>query len=200
MSRDHLFLVRHGETVHNVARIAQGWQDSELSEHGQMQVEKLAQRLAAYRPDALYSSSLGRALTTAEAIANATGLEVQPLDDLREMNYGNWEGKSFLDVRRDDRALYEQWVEDADAPCPEGESHNDVRRRITRALESVEGARPILVTHGTAIRVAVTALLDIDVMHARSFAQDNAALNLFLWRGERWVMKLWNDSTHWGAP
>jgi broad specificity phosphatase PhoE len=52
------------------------------------------------------------------------------LDELREMNYGGWEGRSFLDVRRDDEEIYQRWIADEEATCPSGESHADVRRRL----------------------------------------------------------------------
>jgi len=199
---EHLILVRHGETMHNVAGIAQGWNDSALSERGERQVRRLAERLVSFRPDALFSSSLERAMTTARAIAGVTGLEIQPLDELREMNYGGWEGRSYLDIRRDDAAIYARWIDDPDCPCPEGESHNDVLRRIRAALEKIEASpngttlRPVLVTHGTAIRVGATALLDLPVTASRQFAQDNASLNVFIRRGKRYVLKTWNDTSH----
>lgn len=196
---EQLILIRHGETVHNVAGIAQGWNDSELSERGQRQVQLLAQRLRDAGVTAIYSSPLGRARATAEAIAAITNLEVQLLDELREMSYGGWEGRSFLDVRRDDEAAYQRWISDAEAACPGGESHMDVRRRLERAFATINSARPVIVTHGTAIRIAATALMDLPVMASRSFAQDNAAMNLFVKRGGRWVLKVWNDSTHCGA-
>lgn len=193
---EQLILVRHGQTVHNVAGIAQGWNDSELSEKGREQVVRLAERLARLGVTALYSSPLGRAITTAEAIRDATGLEIVPLDDLREMNYGSWEGRSFLDIRRDDQETYERWIADGECRCPEGESHGDVRRRLERAFATLDSPRPVVVAHGTAIRIAVTALLDVPVMSARGFAQDNAALNIFVRRMDRWVLKVWNDTTH----
>ena len=193
---DQLFLVRHGQTVKNLAGIAQGWSDSELSDEGREQVRRLAQRLANAGATALYSSTLGRALSTAEAIREVTGLEIIPLDDLREMNYGGWEGRSFLDVRRQDEAIYRQWIADENCPCPEGESHADVRRRLERAFASIDSERPIVVTHGTAIRIAATALMNVPVMTARHFAQDNAALNVFVRRRELWVLKTWNDTSH----
>jgi broad specificity phosphatase PhoE len=189
-----LILVRHGETLHNVAGIAQGWNDSALSDRGNEQVRRLAERIVKLQPTALYSSPLGRALSTAEAIAEATGLEVQTVDELREMGYGNWEGKSFLDVRRDDEAIYQKWISDPSCPCPNGESHDDVRRRLARAFERIDSERPVIVTHGTAIRVAATALLDLPVMASRHFAQDNAAVNVFVWRQDRWVLKVWNHA------
>lgn len=193
---EQLILVRHGQTVHNVAGIAQGWNDSELSEQGRDQVRKLAERLARFGATALYSSPLGRAMSTAEAIRAVTGLEIIPLDDLREMNYGRWEGRSFLDVRREDEEIYERWIADGECRCPEGESHADVRRRLERAFSAIDSPRPLVVAHGTAIRIAATALLEVPVMSARHFAQDNAALNVFVRRMERWVLKVWNDTTH----
>ena len=189
-----LILVRHGETLHNVAGIAQGWNDSALSDKGNEQVRKLAERIAEMQPTALYSSPLGRAMSTAEAIAEATGLAIQTNEDLREMGYGAWEGRSFLDVRSEYRSIYEQWIADPECPCPNGESHADVRRRVERALAGINSDRPVLVTHGTAIRIAVTALLNLPVMASRHFAQDNAALNVFVWRQDRWVLKVWNQT------
>ena len=199
---DQLVLVRHGETVHNAAGIAQGWNDSALSERGTLQVLGLGERLARLKPTALFSSPLSRALATAQAIADATGLEIRTLDELREMNYGGWEGKSFLDVRRDDEEIYRRWIDDADCPCPGGESHNDLRARMERAFRAIEASangqplRAVAVSHGTAIRVAATALLDVPTMTSRHFAQDNAAVNLFVRRGDRMVMKVWNDTSH----
>src|SRR5438477_7748003 len=191
---EKLILVRHGETVLNVQGIAQGWNDSALSPRGEEQVTRLAARLAKENVDAIISSPLGRALSTANVIASAIGLEVTTLDELREMNYGGWEGRSFLDVRRDDAETYERWIADGDCRCPGGESHNDVRRRFENALEKIQASRPVLVTHGTAIRIAVTVLLELPVLASRHFAQDNAAMNVFLRRGDRWVMKLWNET------
>lgn len=193
MSRQ-LILVRHGQTVDNVAGIAQGWNDSALSELGQEQVQRLATRIAELKPTALYSSPLGRALATAEAIAAKTGLPITQLDDLREMSYGGWEGRSFLDVRREEEAAYQRWINDAEASCPSGESHAAVRRRLERALGQIHGERPVIVTHGTAIRIAVTALLEVPVLTARHFAQDNAAMNIFVWRNGHWVLKVWNQT------
>lgn len=201
---DQLILIRHGETVHNVAGIAQGWNDSALSENGARQAERLATRIASLNATELYSSPLGRALTTAQRIADAASLEVTPLDDLREMSYGEWEGKSFLDVRRDYANDYERWIADADHPCPAGESHNDVKRRMLRAFDEIEsrgngsGRRVVIVTHGTAIRIGATALLNVPVSAARQFAVDNASINVFIRRADRFVLKLWNDTTHCG--
>lgn len=196
---EQLILVRHGETLHNVAGIVQGWGDSALSELGQQQVQRLAGRVAALRPNAIFSSPLDRAMATARPIAAATSLQIQTLDDLREICLGDWEGLSYADVRRDHEAAFRRWIDDPDAVCPQGESHNDVLRRMQRAFEHIAASgngqplRAVVVTHGTAIRIAATALLNLPVTASRRFAQDNAAVNIFTRRGERWILRLWND-------
>jgi broad specificity phosphatase PhoE len=194
---EQLIFVRHGETVHNVDGIAHGWNDSALSPRGERQVAALAERVAAMEVDALYSSTLNRALSTARAIAKLTNHPITTLAELREMNYGTWEGQSFIDVRRNDEETYRRWIDDGDVPCPNGESHNDVRRRIEAAVALMEGRRVVAVSHGTAIRIAATALLQLPVGAARHFAQDNASVNIFVRRGDKFVVKLWNDTSHY---
>ena len=194
---EQLILVRHAETEHNVAGIVQGWSDSALSERGRRQTRALASRVAGLEPNAIFSSPLERAMTMARAIAEATGLDIVALDDLREINLGQWEGQSYLDVRRADPESVRRWRDDPDWACPEGESHNDVLERMKRAFAAAAATtRPVIVTHGTAIRVGATFLLNAPVLTSRHLAQDNASINLFIGRGERMILKLWNDTTH----
>ena len=195
-----LILVRHGETVDNLRRVAQGWSDSELSDRGRAQVQQLAHRLTTLAPTALYSSTLPRAVSTARAISEITGLAPMFLDELKEMNCGDWEGSSFDTLRENNPELYAAWSRDPHLPCPSGESFHDVLLRFRRALSRIEaeggGDCPVLVSHGTAIRIAATELLGLPLGVARHFAQDNAAINIFELRPERVVLRTWNDATH----
>jgi broad specificity phosphatase PhoE len=199
---ENLILVRHGETVLNAAGIAQGWNDSALSDLGQRQVRALAERIKPLGITAIFSSPLGRAMSTAQVIAEATGLPITTLDDLREMGYGEWEGMRFIEVRQQYAEHYAKWVDDPDYACPGGESHRDLLNRMERAFAHIEKTsnderqRVVVVTHGTAIRVGATSLLGAPLSTARHLAQDNASLNLFLRRGGRLVLKVWNDTTH----
>ena len=199
---EQLILVRHGQTVENVTGIAQGWKDGTLSEVGVQQVAKLAQRVARLNPDALFSSPLGRAFATAQAISGATGLAIRTLDDLREVCLGAWEGRSYIEIRRDDNENYRRWRDDPDSECPEGESHNDVLRRMQKAFDTIASSangqttRAVVVTHGAAIRVGATYLLGAPITLSRHLAQDNAAINIFDRRGDRYVLRVWNDTAH----
>ena len=194
-----LVLVRHGETLHNVDGIAQGWSDSELSDRGRVQVAAVGERLAGFGATSLYCSSLPRAITTADAIARALGLEPRIVEGLKEMNCGEWEGRAFLDVRKEQADFYRRWISDPTLACPGGESYADVRERLLASFEQIVregGERPVIVSHGTAIRIAATALLDLSLESARQFAQDNAAINMFERRSNRYILLRWNDTSH----
>lgn len=200
-----LILIRHGETIDNARGIAQGWSDSELSERGLKQAERLAVRVMRMGATALYCSTLGRARSTAEVVAAVTGLQPHFLDDLREMNCGDWEGQSFELVREADPDFHHRWTRDPHLACPSGESYFDVLVRLRRALETIREREtssngrvsvPVVVSHGTALRICATELLGLPLTSARNFAQDNTAVNVFDWRTERWVLKTWNDASH----
>ena len=196
-----IIFARHGETVDNARGVAQGWSDSDLSELGRSQVAKLAERLVSYSPTAIYASTLPRALTTAEVISERLALPVHELDDLRELNCGDWEGQSFAALRQSHPEVYRKWASDPTHPCPGGESLTNVLERMRRALATIgdregDSGRPVIVSHGTAIRVIATHFLEIPLTTTRKFAQDNTAINIFDWWIDRYVLKLWNDTTH----
>ena len=79
-----LIVIRHGQTVWNAEGRQQGHLDSDLTSLGRRQAEAIADRLADQTFDALYSSDLGRALRTAEYVANKTHLEIVTDQRLRE--------------------------------------------------------------------------------------------------------------------
>ena len=95
-----LYLVRHCEAEGNWRRTFQGHTDSEVSDKGRRQLEKLAQRFAPIHLDAVYSSPLKRAVATAQAIDRAAGLPIQLEPDVIEINGGRFEGVPFADLPR----------------------------------------------------------------------------------------------------
>src|SRR5438045_6469752 len=93
-----LLLVRHGETLANRAYRYIGTRDDALSTLGQTQATQLADVLSVLPVTAVYSSPLQRAYNTALPIAARHALEVQRVDDLRECNFGAWEGLTRAEV------------------------------------------------------------------------------------------------------
>ena len=120
-----IFLIRHGETALNVARILQP-ADTPLSARGIEQAQALARRLAGMGVAAILSSDLPRARHTAEIIAAATGAPIETTELLQERNFGDWRGRPY-DALPPDRLLM------ADAP-PGGESGAVFAHRVAQAF------------------------------------------------------------------
>ena len=94
-----LILVRHGSTAWNEEGKYQGTIDIPLSDRGRQEAEMVAERLRDEKIDAVYSSNLRRARETAEIIARPHGLPVQVIEELGEMNFGDWEGMTAQEIK-----------------------------------------------------------------------------------------------------
>ena len=106
-----LVLVRHGETVHNQRKVWTGWNETPLNEAGRDQVRRTAAWLGAHTlgATALYSSPIGRALETAQAIGRATGLNVVTDAALKEMHFGELEAINSDEFPTAYPQVYARW-------------------------------------------------------------------------------------------
>jgi probable phosphoglycerate mutase len=153
-------LLRHGQTIWNAEGRFQGHTDIPLDDTGMAQAQRAAGMLAALRPDAIVSSDLTRAVSTAQPLARLTGLVVTLDKDLRERSGGLWEGLVGEEIR-------ERWpAEHAVWNPPEGESREAVASRVAsafkRAADTVPaGGLAVVVSHGAALRLGVERVLDI---------------------------------------
>ena len=143
-----LLLVRHGETDWNAAGRLQGHTDRPLSDWGRDQARRLAEELAGEDFDAIYSSDLARARETAEIVGAGLGLPVTLDPDLREKDWGTWEG--LTSTERVGVELV-------------GESTAQHQKRMLAALERIAESHPngrvIVVTHGGSMRRVQTEVL-----------------------------------------
>ena len=129
-----------------------------LNEDGKLQARELAQNCGRLRFDAVYSSPLERAWETAEAIASCTELRVKESVALNEINYGEWSGKSFEELSRDERWRHFN-SRRSTASIPGGESFLQVQSRmvseIDRLSQEYDEGRVAVVSHADVIRAAV---------------------------------------------
>ena len=149
MSETAIILVRHGETDWNRDRRVQGHTDVPLNAAGRLQAELLAAELAEEHVDVVYSSDLGRALETANILAESRSLAVSTHSALREKNFGTWEGLTDTDVLgRFPDAVRGHWGD--------GESAEEMADRVLRAILEIGAAHPgqavVVVTHGGPMR------------------------------------------------
>jgi 2,3-bisphosphoglycerate-dependent phosphoglycerate mutase len=157
-----LLLARHGQTDDNLEPIrAQGFSDTPLNAVGHRQARELAERIAGsgMTIGSLWSSDLSRAAQTARTVGERVGLQVgfDPL--LREGNRGEWEGRLFIDIAREDPEGYAAWMRaGADFRFPGGESLQEHADRVWAALEQIRatGLLPALVVcHRGSIRTVL---------------------------------------------
>jgi 2,3-bisphosphoglycerate-dependent phosphoglycerate mutase len=184
-----LLLVRHAETHDNVSLRLSGWTDTDLSERGEAQVRLLADHFtrAHGHITALYTSSLTRARRTADAIGALTGQTPIVLEDLREMYFGELDGRSFEELRSAYARLLEQ-DEDAaveDFVWPNGESRSGFTARVLRVIQAIArrhaGEAVGVVTHGGVIATLLAVIHGESVANWRKWVVPNASLTEVAW-------------------
>lgn len=157
-----VLLARHGETDDNRPPLRfQGWRDTPLNDTGRRQAAELAERVADQNLVSLWSSDLSRARETAEIIAGQVGLAVTLDPRLREANRGDWEGRLFDDVAREEPERFAAWMRaGADWRFPGGESLVEQQERVLACVRDIRSGAELpalAVCHGGSIRVALCA-------------------------------------------
>jgi len=152
-----LFLFRHGETDWNREGRLQGHTDTPLNATGLAQAEALVGRLRPHGLDAVVTSDLARAWTTARIVAEGLGVPMIREPGLREANIGEAEGLFWPEVKsRFGEALTERWFTEDDAAFPGGETGLETRTRGLAALRRFVAAQPYrrvgVSTHGAMVR------------------------------------------------
>jgi broad specificity phosphatase PhoE len=144
-----ILLVRHGETDWNAERRVQGKTDRPLNETGRDQAQALAQQLAGVPLAAVYSSDLGRALETARTVADARKLQVTPLRELRERDFGTWEGLTDVEI-------LERYPEARTGSWGDAETRDELEARVLAAIRRISEDHPgetvLVVAHGGPLR------------------------------------------------
>ena len=177
-----IILVRHGETKWNLLGRYQGQTDVALSPLGIEQAEKLAAHFPVDKIEAVYSSDLARAMKTASCVADRFGLTVEPRPELRELNFGDWEGLTFLEAAERDPDLHRRWLRDTGLRPPGGESFDEVQSRIERARDRIiaeHGSSTVLVvSHVTPIKTLLRLALGAGTSILHRLHLDLASLSI----------------------
>jgi probable phosphomutase (TIGR03848 family) len=131
-----ILLIRHAEADYEPGRLY-GWTPGVgLSPKGREQAKALAERLEPVRLAAMYSSPLDRCLETAEAIAAGRRVEVRRIEDLGEVRYGKWQGRTFRSLARTKLwRTVQLWP--SRATFPEGETIRALQHRAVNAIEDI---------------------------------------------------------------
>ncbi len=192
-------LLRHGQTPLSVEKRFSGSVDASLTDVGQAQAAAAAQRLRGMRFDAVYCSPLERARQTADA----AGYDYIVDDDLRETDFGKWDGMTFGEVRERFPAELDAWLADPAVPPPGGESLVATVRRVAAARDRATAAHPagtvLFVTHVTPIKALTQLALDAPPTVLYRLHLDLASLTTIDWYPDGpAVLRGFNDVNHVG--
>ncbi len=176
-----VILVRHGQTDDNVSGRISGQGPAPLNARGQEQARLAAEVLEPLEVTHLFSSPVARARQTADILAERLQLDLEEIADLREVEYGDWEGKRFTEIRSDPVA-HNVFHDPFNAVFPNGEGLVAVQQRGVQAIESLCRTQPqgvlVLVSHGDVIRTTLAHYLRMSFNDYRRITLDNGALSV----------------------
>ncbi len=181
-----ILLIRHGLADYKPGHLY-GWTPGvHLSADGREQVKKLAERLEGVKLRALYSSPLERCQETAEAIAEGRRLEIRTLDDLGEVRYGKWQGKSFRTLVKTPLWRTVQLVP-SQATFPGGEGLLEMQQRGVHAVEQIRETHKRgvvgVVSHADMIKAIVAHYLGMHLDLFQRLNVDTASVTALSFAG-----------------
>jgi broad specificity phosphatase PhoE len=195
-------LLRHGDTELSPEHRFSGLCDLPLSPHGTRQARAAACRLAAGAPiNAVVSSPLERAVATATLAADELGLTALVDEDLRETDFGAWEGLTLAEIQQRWPAVAAAWRRDPGQAPPGGESFEDVALRVNRACDRLlreHGGKTVLVvSHITPIKIMLCRALGVPLGTLYRLYLGSACINEIRWHdpGFATVHRV-NDTSH----
>lgn len=199
-----IYLVRHCETVGNVANIFQGYTDCDVSELGVKQLACLKQRFENVQLDKVYSSPLIRAVKTAEAAVGDRDIEVIKDKDFIEVYCGSIEGETFTSIFENHPDLKDTWYNAPHLFAPEGaEPMWEVYDRVWRGLEKIiqdpdnDGKTILIASHGAALRCALCKIMFDSVERLIDAPwSKNTAVTLLLCDKDKIEIEYHNDFSH----
>lgn len=193
-----LILWRHGRTNWNATGRVQGQTDVPLDEVGLSQAASAAARLASLRPDRIVSSDLSRAYVTAQALGSLADLDIETDVRLREMHFGDREGKTMAEAKADHPEEMRRWLAGEDIRMPGAETYADTATRVAAAIGDAadamgDGETVVLVSHGAALRVGVCDFLGLPQEHWRTLGGfNNCAWAVVEQSRHGWRIVEWN--------
>ena len=193
--------VRHGETDWNVEKRIQGLTDIPLNEKGRAQAVAMAFNAGHVSFKALYSSDLVRAVDTARALTEREGQTVRLLPQLRERNFGIFQGLTAAEGAARYPEAYKRYVDrDLHYDFETGESLLDFAARVGEAVDQMVCHHPgetlAAVTHGGVLDILFRKATGRPLSAPRDFKIPNCGLNWFRFDGQGWHLESWGDRHH----
>ncbi|MDO8885296.1 alpha-ribazole phosphatase [Candidatus Oleimmundimicrobium sp.] len=194
-----VYLVRHGETEWNSKGKYLGLTDIPLNNNGERQAKALSSFLSKERIDAVYSSALTRTIQTARIIAEPHGLNVCKVPGLNEIDFGEWDGLTYFEIKDKYSNLADDWLnKTSEVQIPGGETWDDFKTRVLSGLRKIlnenENKNILIVSHGGPIKTIISDILGLELTSFWKITQDRGALNIVKFFDEGATITLLNDT------
>jgi broad specificity phosphatase PhoE len=179
-----LVLIRHAEPEASVHGRVYGALDVGLSDRGLRDAEKLASTVRGLDLDAVYASPLRRAVETATPLARERGLELTLHEGLREVDFGELEGRTYEEIGEDHADLFRAWATNPSAiRFPGGEDYVGLKARVLTAVEEIRErtTSAAIVAHGGVNRVVLADALGLPDHAIFRLDQPYCALSVIDW-------------------
>lgn len=196
-----IILIRHGKTSWNGNWKIQGHSDIELSPEGIAEAELLAANFPLPTIDAIYSSDLKRAKSTAEILAKRFKLQVNTTPAFREANFGDWEGKTLAEMQKIDPVNCENFFRNPEnLHIKNAENFSHVQQRAMYAIKKITAAHRneniVIVAHGAINRTILCSILEMPLKKMWTLSQFNTAVNIIRFEDEIFTIDLINGTAH----
>ncbi|TGE37600.1 alpha-ribazole phosphatase [Desulfosporosinus fructosivorans] len=200
MDKKHIYLARHGDIGLGREKRYIGQSDLSLSALGEQQASLLKEIFSRVPLDNIYCSDLGRAQQTADIIASAHQILPMARVELRELNMGTWEGKTFSEIRAEYPKEFKNRGEDiANYSPPRGESFYDCYKRVIPVFESLtksDESTILIVGHAGLNRVILCRVLGIPLENVFRLEQSYGCYNLISQEGLEYRLKYLNQTVN----
>lgn len=201
----NIYLVRHGESQTNVENKFAGQLDVPLTKTGEHQAKLVLEFFKDKKIDKIYSSSLSRAVNTIKPTADFKNLEIIKDDRLMEINAGDWQGKTYLDILNSSYQFSVVWkIDIANCVCDNGESVKDCAKRAFDAFRDIadnSNAENLIITsHGLTLKTILANILykNLDGLTKLSFLV-NAGISLITYENGVFSVKKLLITEHLGG-
>jgi len=196
-----VYLVRHGQTAWNKARIFRGRADVRLDEQGRLEAVAAAGALRNVTLAHVYCSPLSRARETAKAIARLHQAPLEPVPAFTDIDYGDWTEFWDVEARRRFKDTYEVWETRPHlVKFPNGESLDNVRTRAYPRLVALarkhKRSTIAVVTHRVVIKALLCAVKELDNSHFWEIRLDTGAISTLELRNNGFKCVRINDTSH----
>jgi len=197
-----IYLIRHAEAEGNLYRRIHGHYDSLVTVRGQKQIAELGKRFGGIDVDVVYSSDLTRTRVTAEAVAGAGDVPLFLTPQLREVDVGDWEDRTWGEVERFEPEQLYNFNNDPTKWRVNGcEDFYSLQRRMTEAIRAIaerhSGKTAAVVSHGSAIRAFLSGVMGVAPHEIQCVPHsDNTAVALLRYDAGKFGVDYIGDNSH----